>query len=75
MSYKFLFFTFFANGKCTLHDAWHALRLVAVARTADACQPLVPCFAVGRQNLGYPCSIVVADIAEVAGHGEDEIVS
>ena len=47
LSYKFLFFTFFANGKYTLHDARHLLRLVAVARTANACQPFISCFAVG----------------------------
>ena len=71
----FLFYTFFADSQGTLHDAWHGLGLVAVARTADACHPFVLRFSVGGEDLRNPSCIIIAYIAEVACHGEDEIVS
>ena len=75
MSYEFFLLFLLADAQCALHDAWHLLGLIAIARTADARHPLLSCFAVGRQDLRNPSGIVVAYIAEVAGHGEDEVVS
>ena len=67
--------SFLTNGQCSLHDAWHGFCLVTVAGTLDACHPFVLGFAVGGEDLGNPGGIIVAYMAEVASHGEDEIVS
>ena len=67
--------TLAADGKCTLHDVWHLLRLVAVTCTAYGSHPLIGCFAVSGQHLGNPNRIIVADVPQMTRHREDEIVT
>ena len=65
---------FLADAECALHDAGHCLGLRTVAGAPDGAHPLFPLLAVGGQYLGYPQGIIVGDVSQVAGHGEDEVV-
>ena len=69
------FFLLPTDGQRALHDARHRLGLYAVAGTSHRGHKLILFLAIGGQYLGYPLGGIVADVAQVARHTEDEVVS
>ena len=67
--------TLLTDGQGTLDDARHLLCLYAVARTLHRRHELLLLLAIGGQHLGNPLGIIVADVAQVARHTEDEVVT
>ena len=73
--FRLFYHALLADGHCPLHDAWHLLGLYAVAGTPHGGLELVPLLAIGGQHLGNPRRIIVADVAQMARHTEDEVVT
>ena len=67
--------TFLADEHGALHDFRHRLVLISRTSTLDGGHPLVLRLAIVRKHVGNPTGIVVADIAQVACHTENEVVT
>ena len=59
----------------TLHDLRHHLVLSTLASRVDGATPFVVGLAIGRQDCGNPVRIVIAHIAQISSHREDEVVA
>ena len=64
-----------AYGQHTLHNAGHVAALMPLAGTLYGGPPTRLFLTVIGQEGSYPVGIVVAHVAHVAGHGEDEVVA
>ena len=69
------FFLLPTDGQRPLYDTWHRLCLDAVAGASHRRHKLLPLLAIRGQYLGYPLGGIVANVAQVARHAEDEVVS
>ena len=63
------------NRDGSLHELWHTAALGSVAGRLDGALDAILVFAIGGQHLTDPLWVVVADVTQVARHGEDEVVA
>ena len=63
------------NTDGSLYHGWHVAALGTVAGTQNGLVDAVFVPSVSRQHLGYPLWVIIADISQMTGHREYEIVA